>query len=67
MIRALEVGDLSGLVIILVALMIVPPIILSGIGIAIRKKYPTGSKVLYILAGLYLLVGLGICGTLLAG
>ncbi len=67
MIRALEVGDLSGLVFMLIALMIVPPIILSVIGAAIRKKYPTGAKVLYILAGLYLLVGLGICGTLIAG
>ncbi|SEB84813.1 hypothetical protein SAMN04489761_1944 [Tenacibaculum sp. MAR_2009_124] len=67
MVKALEVGDLSGLVAALVALMIVPPIIFSAIGFAINKKYPKGSKILYILAGLYLLVGLGICGTLIAG
>lgn len=67
MITILEVGNLNGLVIALLTLMIAPPLILSAIGYAIQKNHPKASKVLYILAGLYLLVGLGICGTFIIG
>ncbi|WP_428742616.1 hypothetical protein [Tenacibaculum sp.] len=61
----LEVGDLSGLFIIIGFIMFGPPIALAIVGGAIRKKNKTASKVLYILAALYLIVGLGICGSML--
>ncbi|NJM78726.1 MAG: hypothetical protein HC854_02210 [Flavobacterium sp.] len=57
--------DLSGLIIFIVFIMIGPPIILTVLGLAIRKNNPTAAKVLYILAVVYLLVGLGICGSMM--
>ena len=62
---ALEVGNLNGLVFFLVLIMIGPPILLSIIGLVVRKKNPKASKVLFILAVVYLLVGLGICGSMM--
>nr|WP_309757919.1 hypothetical protein [Flavobacterium sp.] len=62
---ALEVGNLGGLVAILIMIMVVPPIILTIIGFAVRSNNPKTAKVLFILAVLYLIVGLGICGGLL--
>lgn len=63
----LEVGNLNGLVALLFAIMLVPPILLGGISIFVRSKHKKTAKVLAILAAIYLIVGLGICGTLLAG
>lgn len=60
----LEVGNLDGLVIIFVSIMVIPPIILTIIGFSIRKNYKKGALVLYILAAIYLLIGLGICGAI---
>ena len=62
---ALEVGGLGGLVAILVLIMIGPPILLTIIGLSINKNQPKAAKVLYILASVYLLIGLGICGSLM--
>ncbi len=62
---ALEVGGLGGLVAILVLIMIGPPILLTIIGLSINKNQPKSAKVLYILASVYLLIGLGICGSLM--
>ena len=61
----LEVGNLDGLVVILVSIMVIPPIILTIIGFSIRKNYKKTALVLYILAALYLLIGLGICGAII--
>lgn len=61
----LEVGGLGGLVVILVLIMIGPPILLTIIGLVINKNQPKAAKVLYILASVYLLIGLGICGSLM--
>ena len=61
----LEVGGLGGLVAILVLIMIGPPILLTIIGLVINKNQPKSAKVLYILASVYLLIGLGICGSLM--
>ena len=58
--------DLSGLIIILVLIMIGPPILLTIIGFAVKKNNPKAAKVLFILAALYLLIGLGICGSLMS-
>lgn len=62
---ALEVGNLNGLVAIFVLIMVGPPIVLTIIGLAIRKKHKKAAMVFYIIAALYLLIGLGICGSLL--
>jgi len=62
----LEVGNLDGLVVFLFSIMLGPPILLFIGGIFARKKSKMKTaKVLFILAGVYLLVGLGICGGLL--
>lgn len=62
---ALEVGNLDGIVIVLALIMLGPPVLLTIIGLAVRSNNPKTAKVLFILAVLYLIVGLGICGGLL--
>lgn len=63
---ALEVGNLGGLIFLIVFIMIGPPILLTIIGLLIKKNSPNTAKTLYILAALYLIIGLGICGSMLA-
>ncbi len=58
---ALEVGNLGGLVFIIICIMFGPPLLIAIIGFLIRKKHPKASKVLYIIAAIYTIVGLGIC------
>ena len=55
----------DGLVALLILIMLAPPIILTIIGFAVRKTNPTTAKVLFILAALYLIIGLGICGNIM--
>ncbi|WP_289645255.1 hypothetical protein [Maribacter aestuarii] len=64
----LEVGNLDGLVVLIFLVMLGPPalLLLTGI-ILILKKKKTAGKVFCILAGVYLLVSLGICGAMLGG
>ena len=57
----LEVGDLSGLFTALILIMLGPPLVLIVIAIAVRRKNKRASTVLFILAALYVLVGLGMC------
>jgi len=62
----LEVGNLDGLVFILFLIMLGPPTLLVVGGIfALKKSQKKTAKVLFIIAGAYLLIGLGICGGLL--
>lgn len=63
---ALEVGNLGGLVAFFVAIMVGPPILMAITGFAIKKSHPNGAKVCFIIGALYLLIGLGICGTLMS-
>jgi len=63
---ALEVGNLGGLVAFFVAIMVGPPILMTIIGLAIKKNSPNGAKVCFIIGALYLIIGLGICGTLMS-
>ena len=63
----LEPGNLDGLVIILVVIMFGPAILLTIIGFAILKKHKKAAKVLFILAAVYLIISLGICGALISG
>ena len=62
----LEVGNLDGLVYLFALIMFGPALLFLVIGLLIRKKNPKAAKVFYILAGVYLLVSLGICGGLMA-
>lgn len=61
-------GDaLFGLVILIIAVMVGPSIILSIAGLIMMNKKPNTAKVLFILAGAYLLIAGGICGVLMNG
>jgi hypothetical protein len=62
---ALEVGNMDGIITLLVLIMLGPPVLLTITGLAVRSNNPKTAKVLFILAVLYLIVGLGICGGLL--
>ena len=56
---------LFGLVILVIAVMVGTSIILAIIGLIMFRKKPTTAKVLFILAGAYLLIAGGICGVLM--
>lgn len=62
---ALEVGNLNGLFIIILIIMFGPPLLFATIGFFTYKSNRKSGKVLFILAALYLLIGLGICGSML--
>ncbi|SHI47134.1 hypothetical protein SAMN04488513_101389 [Pseudozobellia thermophila] len=64
----LEVGNLDGLVTLLFLIMFGPAIVFLIIGVVLlskQKKKP--GKIFVILAGVYLLISLGVCGTILIG
>ncbi|MEX0291405.1 MAG: hypothetical protein AB3N14_20040 [Flavobacteriaceae bacterium] len=63
----LEVGNLDGLFILILLVMFGPALLFVGIGLLIRSKNKKAAKVFFILAGVYLLVSLGVCGTMLGG
>lgn len=58
-------GDLSGVIAFFLMLINIPTAILFLIGFAIRKKHANASKVLYILAIVYLIIANGACVTLI--
>ncbi|MGB6269846.1 MAG: hypothetical protein WBF67_12645 [Olleya sp.] len=62
----LEPGNLDGLVILIVAIMFGPAILMTIIGFAVLKKHKKVAKVLFILSALYVIVSLGICGSMMA-
>jgi len=57
--------DLSGLVILIIAIMFGPAILLAIIGFSILKKKKKAAKVLFVLATVYVIVSLGICGSMM--
>jgi len=63
---ALEGGNFDGIFIIILGVMFGPPIFLTIVGLSIRKHSPKTAKVLYILATVYLIAGLGICGSMIS-
>ena len=63
----IEPGNLDGLVILIIAIMFGPAILLAIIGFAVLKKNKKAAKVLFILAVVYLIISLGICGALMTG
>ncbi len=60
----LEIGNLNGLIALIIGVMFGPPLLLSVIGVFLYKNNPKASKVLFILAAIYLLIGLGMCGSM---
>ena len=67
MIQILEVGNLDGLVVMIALIMFGPAVLLAIIGFIVLKRHKKAAKVMFILAGVYLLVSLGICGAMLSG
>ncbi|MEJ8589834.1 hypothetical protein JSO54_01030 [Riemerella anatipestifer] len=60
----LEAGNLNGLVALMMIIMFGPPLLFSIIGILLRKKNPKVANIFFILAGVYIIIGIGICGGL---
>ena len=54
--------NLDGLIYLILAIMLGPAILLAIIGFAIREKNKKAAKVLFILAAVYVIVSLGLCG-----
>ncbi len=62
----LEVGNMDGILVIIIGIMLGPPIFSALVGIILlTKKKKTAGTVFLILAGVYLIVGLGICGSMM--
>jgi hypothetical protein len=61
----LEVGNLDGLIYIFITIMFGPAILMAIIGFALLKRNKKAAKVLFILAAVYVIVSLGICGSMM--
>lgn len=59
--------NLDGLFTMIILIMFGPAILLAIIGAFVFKKNKKAAKVLFILAVVYLIISLGICGALIAG
>ncbi|WP_303316668.1 hypothetical protein Q4Q34_07635 [Flavivirga abyssicola] len=57
--------NLDGLIYLILAIMFGPAILLTIIGLAILKKNKKAAKVLFILAAIYVIVSLGVCGAMI--
>lgn len=66
MIVLIENINLDGLLILIALIMFGPAILLGIIGFALLKKNKKAAKILFILAALYLIISLGICGALMS-
>lgn len=56
---------IMGIIILITILAHLPAIIMAVVGASILKSKPIAGKVLLAFAGVYLIVGLGICGKIL--
>ena len=57
--------NLDGLIYLIVAIMFGPAILLAIIGFAVLKKNKKAAKVLFILAAVYVIISLRICGSMM--
>jgi len=48
--------------IFIILLLLSPAIVLCAVGLVVRKRKPKTSKTLFIIAGIYLFIGPGVCG-----
>ncbi len=61
----IEGGNYLGIFLLVLAIMFLPPLILLIIGLVIRVKNRKTSKILIILSVVYLLISLGVCGSMM--
>ncbi len=61
----IEVGNLDGLIVLVLVIMFGPPIIFAIIGAKLSDKKK--SKIYYIISVAYVLIGLGVCGSMMVG
>lgn len=59
--------NFDGLIWLILAILLGPAIILALVGFALRKSNKKVAKVFYILAAVYLIVSLGVCGSMIMG
>ena len=62
----IEIGNLDGLLILIFAIMFGPAILFTITGFTIKKRYKKAAKIFFILAAVYLIISLGVCGFLVA-
>lgn len=58
---------IGGVVVIFYLIAHIPAFIMLIVGGALQNKKPKTSRILYILSGIYFLIGGGICGLMLGG
>lgn len=64
----LEVGNLDGLFVLILLIMFGPAALLGIIGILLMtKNKKRAGKIFMILAGVYMLISLGVCGSMIMG
>ncbi len=64
----LETGNLDGLLILVLLVMFGPALVFVCIGFILRsQKHKKVAKIFFILAGVYLLISLGVCGGFMGG
>ncbi len=64
----LEVGNLDGLFVLILLIMFGPAALLGIIGIILMtKNKKKAGKIFMILAGVYMLISLGVCGSMIMG
>jgi|UniRef100_UPI004049C19B hypothetical protein len=61
----IEGGDYALIILIVLAIMFGIPIIIALIGYSYRNKKEKTAKVFYIIAGVYMLISLGFCGSMM--
>lgn len=61
----LEVGNLDGIFVLILGIMFGPAILFALIGATLVKTNKKAAKVLFILATIYVIVSLGVCGALI--
>ncbi len=58
--------DLGGAILMVLLIMFAPPLIMLIVGIGLRvKEKKKAAKVLFILSALYVLISLGVCGSMM--
>lgn len=61
----LEVGNLDGIFVLILGIMFGPAVLFALIGATLLKTNKKAAKVLFILATVYVIVSLGVCGALI--
>lgn len=57
----------AGIVYLIIAIMFGPTLLMVIIGFIVRKRNKKAAKVIFIIAAVYQLISLGVCGALVSG